>query len=256
VSGKVYSGFDIFAGIKQGCPSSGAIFAFALDPFVRYLLHKLPPPTLHIRAFADDLGAVLIDVLRNFRPLAVAFALLKLATCLAVHPAKTQIAILTNREGTDVTQVLRDAGGDWHQAKLLEHVLYLGARIGPTALEHFWQETICKLQAAANRLATMDLAPPSALRWFAIAVQSIPAYLGSVKAPNPDLVRAEALAVSKVINIPHQSIPIYTLATLNDIDIPIKINTVWHQSLAARCRVYMKSALMPRLLDDFRAWCA
>ena len=43
---------------------------------------------------------------------------------------------------------------------------------------------------------------------------------------------------------------------MNDLDIPIKINTVWYQSLAARCRVYMKSALMPRLLDDFPARCA
>jgi hypothetical protein len=112
LAGRIYSGFDIFAGIKQGCPSSGTIFAFALDPFIRYLLHKLPPPALHVRAFADDLGAILVDVLKNFRPLAVAFALLKLATCLAVHPAKTQLALLTNGAGIDVTQVLHEAGGD------------------------------------------------------------------------------------------------------------------------------------------------
>jgi hypothetical protein len=99
----------------------------------------------------------------------------------------------------------------------------------------------------------MDLAPPSALRWFSIAVQSIPAYLGSVMAPDSALVRTEALAITRIINIPHQAIPIYTLATLNDINIPNKINTIWYQSLAARCRVYMKSALMPRLLDDIRA---
>jgi len=74
-----------------------------------------------------------------------------------------------------------------------------------------------------------------------------------MRPPSPALVRAEALAVTKIINIPHQSIPIYTLATLNDIDIPIKLNTIWYQSLAARCRVYMKTPLMPKILDDFRA---
>ena len=253
MAGKIFPGFDIFSGIKQGCPSSGTIFAFALDPFIRYLLLKIPPPALHIRAFADDLGAVLIDVLRNFRPLAVAFALLRLAACLAVHPAKTQIALLTNGDGIDLQRTLVEAGGEWHAAKILDHILYLGARIGPNAHERYWHETIMKLQAAANKLAAMDLAPPSALRWFSIAVQSIPAYLGSMRPPSPALVRAEALAVTKVINIPHQSIPIYTLATLNDLSIPIKLNTVWYQSLAARCRVYMKSPLMPRLLDDFRS---
>jgi hypothetical protein len=94
----------------------------------------------------------------------------------------------------------------------------------------------------------MDLAPPSALRWFSIAVQSIPSYLGSLMAPNSVVVRTEALAITRIINIPHQAIPIYTLATLNGINIPIKINAIWYQSLAARCRVYMKSALLPRLL--------
>ena len=36
-AGRVYEGFDITAGIKQGCPSSGTLFAMAIDPFIRML---------------------------------------------------------------------------------------------------------------------------------------------------------------------------------------------------------------------------
>ena len=91
--GRLLTGFIIGTGIKQGCPCSGSIFALALDPFIRYLLTRVPAHSLQVRAFADDLGALIHDVIQHFPKITAAFASLAIATCLHVHPGKTQICI-------------------------------------------------------------------------------------------------------------------------------------------------------------------
>ena len=212
LGGRVFEGFAIFAGIKQGCPCSGSLFALALDPFLRYLCMRIPIQ-LSLRAFADDLGCMLEDLVANLRLLTSAFGLLALAACLKAHPAKTQVAILWNPTRIDVKGLFESIGGDWAKVQINGAIKYLGALLGPDAHRSFWEATTSKYQGAAELLSKLGFATPSALRWYAIAVQSVPAYLCSLQPPSKALIKAEALAITHITNIPHQSIPLYTYST-------------------------------------------
>lgn len=53
------AGFDIARGIKQGCPSSGSVWAMVFDPVVRLLRAQLRGPLDEISVCADDIAATL-----------------------------------------------------------------------------------------------------------------------------------------------------------------------------------------------------
>ena len=109
------------ARLWKGCPSSGSLFALALDPFLRYIYNGIPQQ-LSLRAFADDMGCLLVDLTANFHRLAAGFASLALATCLQVHPAKTQLCLLLNPQQDELGDILQMAWGDWSQSKVVEAI--------------------------------------------------------------------------------------------------------------------------------------
>ena len=117
-----------------------------------------------MRAFADDMGCLLADLTHSLPLVASAFALLGLAACLQVHPAKTQLCMLLNVEGLDIDACLANLGRGWQSVKRVEFIKYLGVLVGPGAHLSQWDETLGKFNAAAASLAGLGYAPPSALR--------------------------------------------------------------------------------------------
>eukprot|EP00973_Karenia_brevis_P084365 11708828-Karenia_brevis.AAC.1 len=80
--------FVVQSGVIQGDPLAGLLFALVLDPCL-HLFHQVfeLPGHGHIRACADDLGAVLKG-LQGLGPLHEAFVLIRRATGLALNIPK------------------------------------------------------------------------------------------------------------------------------------------------------------------------
>jgi len=57
------AGFQIGAGIRQGCPLSPLLFALVVDIVLRRIKAKVP--SVKVFAFADDVALILEDVDRD-----------------------------------------------------------------------------------------------------------------------------------------------------------------------------------------------
>ena len=79
------------SGVLQGCPLSGSLFAISVEPVLPMISTLLITfPGSIVRAFADDIGAVLASA-RLLQPLHGLFRSVALATGLAVKAKKCAI---------------------------------------------------------------------------------------------------------------------------------------------------------------------
>ena len=93
VGGRVFNGFSIQAGIKQGCPCSGSLFALGLDPFIRMVCLRIPPAVGKFLAFADDMAAAVMNIYIQFPILVKCFILLRMATALRAHAKRPNLPL-------------------------------------------------------------------------------------------------------------------------------------------------------------------
>ena len=62
VGGELGVMYVVLSGVLQGCPSSRILFALIMEPFLNmFLVQIVTPGCGHIRACADDVGAVTRD---------------------------------------------------------------------------------------------------------------------------------------------------------------------------------------------------
>ena len=97
-------GFDITAGIRQGCPLSPLLFALVIDIVLRRIQRLLPDAT--VRAFADDIAIVLPDVEHAMPTLEGIFEDLADIAGLGLHLAKCVLIPLWPTSNDLVKQVL------------------------------------------------------------------------------------------------------------------------------------------------------
>ena len=205
MAGRVLPAFPVLSGIKQGCPSSGTIFAIALDPFIRMLCMRIPRHLGVFCAFADDIGAVLLSLKDTFHLIVEAFILLRKASALTVNTKKTQLMPLYEQDQVETRLWLKHQREDWSHVLIEQSILHLGVAIGPEAHSRFWTTTINKIKLAAIRLKSLALPWTSAMRWFNIAIESIPQYLLQFQHPSKELTTQEAISLSLVAGVPPPS---------------------------------------------------
>lgn len=218
-------GFHIRRGILQGCPASGSLWAILFDLVVRALVCAHPEPQGSLTAFADDLAAAFVNILRNFSPAMEVFVRLLLATGLQLHIPKVKVVNYSGLSDFDLRRRLHDctaacAFGVAGSAR------YLGVLIGPRAGAHFWDRAIGKF---AHRCVALHASPAhlaNKVTRYITHCLSVLLFLGQLAPPNPQMRRVEAATVSSMCSAPVYAITPDMLASLAQLGCTVGFRTV------------------------------
>ncbi|CAK0821636.1 unnamed protein product, partial [Prorocentrum cordatum] len=129
--------FPILAGIIQGCPGSGTLFAVSMEPFVADFESTIERKHRGIvRLCADDIGTALIK-LQYLMQLFRIFGLAAQLAALHLNLSKCQILPLAGPISDPIKQLyrmkLKALIPSWSAFEIVEVVKYLGMFIGPEA---------------------------------------------------------------------------------------------------------------------------
>lgn len=101
INGRVYfeASLRVEGGIRQGCPTSGSIWAFLFDLVVRCLGGTLPSPDDSLTCFADDIVVSFLRLGDGLRRLMPVFFEVCVATDLELHCKKCAVVSLSTPVG-------------------------------------------------------------------------------------------------------------------------------------------------------------
>lgn len=135
--------FRLRAGVRQGCPASGSIFAMLLDPWVRLLGRRLSVPEHVVAVYADDVAVGARSLPDAARPLAAAAVVLQRATGLRMKGSKCLAIPCRESDAQRIADALA-ATNVFGESSVVEAARYLGVTIGPRSGASQWRDAIAK----------------------------------------------------------------------------------------------------------------
>jgi len=140
--------FNIGAGIIQGCPASGMLYALASHAFMCHFEVRVETPKLGlVRACADDKGSVVFQ-LSALRKLFIVFKACKRVANLELKVSNCFLVPLVGDFSPRVARVysqwLSTDIPEWAEFQVVSHLKYLGLQLGPGAGAASWSVPVSK----------------------------------------------------------------------------------------------------------------
>jgi hypothetical protein len=207
--------FWILAGVLQGCPMSGTLFVFAIDPLLWSF--KLKISSAVVRTCADDIGMAL----KRLDTLALLYKLFhdfKSASNLTLKPAKTIIIHTvtkhSNWNNDWIHRWLRRYIPQWQYMIIKDSSKYLGFHLGPRAGANQWNGAISKFAERVIDLKDLDLPLRLAVNRYNYKILPVLGYIGQLALPPPRMCRFELSAILKALKFAGNSMTCETAYTL------------------------------------------
>ena len=125
-------GFQMTAGVRQGCPLSPLLYAVCADLLIERIRSKLP--TAVIRAYADDTAVLIQDLYADAPVLAKIFQEFGEISNLALNLSKTVVVPLFPLPNLfEAKATLSKIAPSWSAAQFAYCAKYLGFLVGPGA---------------------------------------------------------------------------------------------------------------------------
>ena len=149
VQGASFDGFELTAGVRQGCPLSPLLFAVLSDVLLRRLPRLVPESNQ--RAYADDLAVALAHSTRDAPILERAFDEYERLSGLWLQRGKSVWVPLSLTPVDIVRARLQAAAPTWGEFTVRRHATYLGFEVGPERAQSSWTKPLQKYISRARR---------------------------------------------------------------------------------------------------------
>jgi endonuclease/exonuclease/phosphatase family metal-dependent hydrolase len=233
---------QVLAGIKQGCPASGSIFALALDPFVRLLCLRLPRPLSAIGAFADDIVITVMHLMKALRDLFPLFDLLAQAAGLQLNTKKTVIIPLSATTEFEIRRFLVDTLPGWGGMHINSAGKLLGIMIGPEAANERWTAAASKFWTRSRDAKATTGGFTQGLLHYRVFAVPVLQHLMSYSAVPKAMRHMENLAIQGLTHSPFNTFPCGAVSSLTDIGYPREAPSLVTLNTAALARTALTSA--------------
>jgi hypothetical protein len=194
--------FPILSGILQGCPLSGTLFVFVIDPLLWMFRCHLNKAI--IRACADDVGAALRR-LSDLATLHKLFSEFRSVSLLTLKPTKCVI-IMTVCDLSDgnlelIRQWLAVHIPDWKHMKIQGSAKYLGMHLGPEAGAVQWDKPIEKFNGRVSEINSTSGPISFAIRQFNCKAVPVLGYKAQMVSPPTKIIRTELSAILTALKL-------------------------------------------------------
>jgi len=195
-------GFDIGAGIRQGCPLSPLLFALVIDIALRRIQRAIP--SAKVRAFADDIALVLQDVDAALPILHSIFDELRQVAGLDLNKKKCILIPLWPSTVEQVKNELVISYPEWADLQVAYSGTYLGVSIGPEGAHGFWDAALQKYHKRAQDWGKAGLGLQYATLAYTVYVLPVLSFLAQFKAPDEDVLQIEEKALGAMVPGPYK----------------------------------------------------
>jgi len=146
---------NIECGIKQGCPSSGSIWALCFDPCIRAVVSRLPRDAL-FAGYADDLAIALRNVFEGIVPLWLVLCIIRGATGLSQNAKKTVLLMLWQQPIDVVRRRIASMVPALASIRIEDYAEHLGIMIGPGMEAVKWNKASARYREMVLRCRRMS----------------------------------------------------------------------------------------------------
>jgi hypothetical protein len=246
-NGDIYDGIHITAGIKQGCPASGSIFALALDPFIRNLILQIPPTLNLVVAFADDIAIATRTLLKILPIILREFRRLGHVAALHLNMSKVKLIPFWNNGKFETRRCIVDSLVDMQAAEVCLSGTLLGVLLGPEASQSVLTPAAHKFWHRAPEARGLNRNFKHSLRHYSVYAFLVLSYIIQYAAISGNILAQESPALQLLARTPWKSVPADALQHLRELHFSYEAPSIARSAMAATFRAAVRSAEFQRL---------
>ena len=202
--------YDICSGVLQGCPLSGSLFVFGMDPLVvafDMLVDSLSKGIT--RVCADDVGTSLVE-LKHLHIFYDLFAQIQCVSGLTLKPKKCILIITCLKVSIELKQVicswLAEHTPGWESFDITNGGKYLGIWVGPITAKLQWEKAQEKYKFRCCEIAGVGASASISAKLYNMHAVPVLGYIAQFHEPPAILLDQERHCLHKVLHLPPNSL--------------------------------------------------